>query len=221
MKRLEISLHFLILGMLVACFIIDKSEALHICSYNVEQDRKILLKKSELIKEHEFSFAKKILERMHEFLKINNGGVSIAAPQIGVLKRLIVIDLTPVPRFQNSKPMLMVNPVITKREGLSYSVEGCISVDRYGVFERSSKVDVEFIDLNGVKHCSTLFGLEAFCCQHEIDHLDGILISSKCSIVGLKDPIVLMEELTLTDMDIRIKDDLRLYELALKYRNKY
>ena len=102
-------------------------------------------------------------------------GIGLAAIQIGVLKRIIVMDIN---RDENKKePMYFVNPVIKNKneEKVTYE-EGCLSVpDQFAEIERSSTCEVEYLDYEGKKKLLKADGLLATCIQHEIDHLEGIL----------------------------------------------
>ena len=102
-------------------------------------------------------------------------GIGLAAIQIGVPKRIIVMDIS---RDNNiKKPMFFVNPVIKERN-ISKSIyeEGCLSVpDQFAEIERPSKCEVEYLDYNGQKLILKAEGLLATCIQHEMDHLEGIL----------------------------------------------
>ena len=102
-------------------------------------------------------------------------GIGLAAIQIGVPKRIIVIDIS---REENKKdPMYFVNPVITSKnpEKATYE-EGCLSVpDQFAEIERPNKCEVEYLDYNGKKKLLKAEGLLATCIQHEMDHLEGIL----------------------------------------------
>ena len=99
-------------------------------------------------------------------------GVGLAAVQVGMLKRVVVIDI-------GDGPMELVNPEITMREGEQRESEGCLSLPgKYGVTVRPMKVQVKAQDRNGKWHVFTgeVLKARAFC--HEIDHLDGILFTS-------------------------------------------
>ena len=102
-------------------------------------------------------------------------GIGLAAIQIGVPKRIIVMDIS---RDENKKePRYFVNPVIKNKneEKIKYE-EGCLSVpDQFAEIERSSSCEVEYLDYEGKKQLLKADGLLATCIQHEIDHLEGIL----------------------------------------------
>ncbi|QSV46559.1 peptide deformylase [Geobacter benzoatilyticus] len=101
-------------------------------------------------------------------------GVGLAAPQIGVSQRIIVIDVSQ----KDDRPELIVciNPMFIHTEGESYEEEGCLSVPKYAAnIHRHAKVVVKALDLNGEEVTYNAEGLLAIAFQHEIDHLDGIL----------------------------------------------
>ena len=102
-------------------------------------------------------------------------GIGLAAIQIGVPKRIIVMDIG---RDENKKePLYFVNPVIKNKnkEKTKYE-EGCLSVpDQFAEIERPNACEVEYLDYNGKKQLLKADGLLATCIQHEMDHLEGIL----------------------------------------------
>jgi len=102
-------------------------------------------------------------------------GIGLAAIQIGVPKRIIVMDIS---KEENKKnPMYFVNPIIIKKndEKVTYE-EGCLSVpNQFAEIDRPSKCEVEYLDYNGNKQNLKAEGLLATCIQHEMDHLEGIL----------------------------------------------
>ena len=102
-------------------------------------------------------------------------GIGLAAIQIGVPKRIIVMDIS---RDENKKePRFFVNPVIkNKNEKKSRYEEGCLSVpDQFAEIERPNTCEVEYLDYEGKKQLLKAYGLLATCIQHEMDHLEGIL----------------------------------------------
>ena len=102
-------------------------------------------------------------------------GIGLAAIQIGIPKRIIVMDIS---RDENKKePRYFINPVIkNKNEKKSIYEEGCLSVpDQFAEIERPNTCDVEYLDYDGKKQLLKAEGLLATCIQHEIDHLEGIL----------------------------------------------
>lgn len=101
-------------------------------------------------------------------------GVGLAAPQVGVLQRLVVLDCAP--KEEPRQLVVAVNPEIIAREGEAFEEEGCLSVPAYyASVARSARVTVRFLDLDGNSRQLQADGLWAIAFQHEIDHLDGIL----------------------------------------------
>ncbi len=113
--------------------------------------------------------AKQMLEIMYA-----NSGIGLAAPQVGVLLQVIVIDLQ---EDDIKKPMVVINPkIIMKSKEFSDLKEGCLSLPEVrGLVSRPAEVTVEFLDLNGKKHLLHMDDLLSTCIQHEIDHLNGRL----------------------------------------------
>jgi len=102
-------------------------------------------------------------------------GIGLAAIQIGVPKRIIVMDIS---RDEDKKkPMYFVNPIIKKKDEMKAKYEeGCLSVpDQFAEIERPNACEVEYLDYNGKKQLLKADGLLATCIQHEMDHLEGIL----------------------------------------------
>ena len=107
-------------------------------------------------------------------------GVGLAAPQVGVSKRVVVIDV-------GEGLYELINPEIVKREGKVLGSEGCLSVPDYeGEVERSEYVECEFTDKTGQRMLLSASGLLAICIQHELDHLDGILFIDKAKTISPK-----------------------------------
>jgi peptide deformylase len=103
-------------------------------------------------------------------------GVGLAAPQVGVTKRLLVMDCVKEAGAA-PRPMVLVNPVVTwTSEDVSVYEEGCLSIpDVYHDIERPSEVRVRWTGLDGTEQEEQFAGLWATCVQHEIDHLNGRL----------------------------------------------
>jgi peptide deformylase len=105
-------------------------------------------------------------------------GIGLAAPQVGVLKRVVVLDVAKRQDEEaKAEPMVLINPTITfESEELSTYEEGCLSIPEfYEEVERPATVRVEFLDRNGAFKEIEADGVLATCIQHEIDHLNGVL----------------------------------------------
>ena len=99
-------------------------------------------------------------------------GVGLAAPQVGILQRVIVLDTTP--RQPESKPIAMINPEIIGMEGETTYTEGCLSIPGEAEdVDRAAFVTVKFLDVEGQEQTLRCDGLLAIAVQHEVDHLDG------------------------------------------------
>lgn len=97
-------------------------------------------------------------------------GVGLAANQVGVARRVAVVETEP------GQPHALVNPVVVEAQGFEKAEEGCLSIpDIYGDIERAARVVVEAADENGVRRRIEGVGLLGRAMQHEIDHIDGIL----------------------------------------------
>jgi peptide deformylase len=116
------------------------------------------------------SLARDMLDTMYDA-----PGIGLAAPQIGVMKRIVVIDLAP--EGEKPDPMVLINPEITKfSDELQVTEEGCLSIpELYYEVERPNAVTVRYTDLDGKEVVKDAEGKLAVCIQHELDHLDGVL----------------------------------------------
>ena len=141
---------------------------------NLRYDNDEILRKRsreiEVIDDRIKELAKDMLETMHQW-----DGLGLAGPQVGVLKRIVVIDL-----YEEGMQFILINPVIVKTKGEQEVDEGCLSFpNQFGKVIRPKEVVVEALDLDGKK--VTLKGkdllAQALC--HEIDHLDGHLFVDK------------------------------------------
>ena len=117
---------------------------------------------------------KKLMDDMLETMYAANG-IGLAAIQIGVPKRIIVMDLSK--NNEKKEPRYFVNPLIKNKDSLkSIYEEGCLSVpNQFAEIERPKNCEVEYLDYNGEKKFLKAEGLLATCIQHEMDHLEGIL----------------------------------------------
>ena len=103
-------------------------------------------------------------------------GIGLAAPQVGVLNRMLVMDCVKDPEAE-PRPMVLMNPEVTwESEERAVYEEGCLSIpEQYAEVERPAEVTVRWLGLDGASHEETFDGLWATCVQHEIDHLNGVL----------------------------------------------
>ncbi len=134
----------------------------------------ILKKKSreiDVIDDKIKQLAEDMFDTMHKF-----DGLGLAGVQVGILKRIIVIDL-----YDNESKFVLINPVIVEKSKEKAEIqEGCLSFpNQFGKVERYVKVKVKALDLDGNKVTLEAEGLLAQALQHEIDHLDGITFKGK------------------------------------------
>ena len=139
----------------------------------ITEPNKILRQKSkpvETVGEEERNIMDDMLETMY-----HANGIGLAAIQIGIPKRIIVMDISKNKEKKN--PMYFVNPIIkNKNSEKSTYEEGCLSVPNYfAEIDRPKKCEVDYLDYDGKKKTLSADGLLATCIQHEIDHLEGIL----------------------------------------------
>ena len=111
-----------------------------------------------------------MIETMHHL-----NGVGLAAQQVGVLKRVVVIDL-----YDDNGPIVFINPVIKKEKGEQECEEGCLSFpNQFAKIIRPKEVEVEALDRKGKKFKLKAKGLLAQAISHEVDHLNGIVFVTK------------------------------------------
>ena len=124
----------------------------------------------EKVGNEERQLMKDMLETMYEA-----NGIGLAAIQIGVPKRIIVMDISK--DDEKKQPRFFVNPIIKNKDLLKSTYEeGCLSVpNQFAEIDRPSKCEVEYLDYDGEKKILKAEGLLATCIQHEMDHLEGIL----------------------------------------------
>lgn len=143
---------------------------------------KILRKMSQPVKDFTPAIGDMVRD-MFETMYLHDG-IGLAAPQFGELVRLFVMDvpiIDPVdPEKSTPDPMVLVNPEMREKSGLIQYEEGCLSCPELVVkVDRSSMVRVAYLDIDGKKCELEALGLKAVCIQHEIDHLNGILLVDK------------------------------------------
>ena len=118
---------------------------------------------------------KKLIDDLFETMYVSNG-IGLAAVQIGILKRILVVDVST--KDEKNQPIVLINPVIKNlSDDTSVYEEGCLSIpETFIEIERPKICDVEYIDEKGSKKNLECDGLLSTCIQHEINHLDGKLI---------------------------------------------
>ena len=124
----------------------------------------------EIIDEKIRELAKDMMDTMHKY-----DGLGLAGPQVGILKRIIVIDL-----YEEGTQFILINPVIVKTKGEQLVDEGCLSFpNKFGKVKRPKEVVVEALDIDGKKVKLEARDLLAQALCHEIDHLNGNLFVEK------------------------------------------
>ena len=145
----------------------------------VTKEEPLLYKKSRPVKAFDARLHQ-LLDDMAETL-LSSGGVGLAAPQVGVLRRAVLVIETNVPDGEEEKLIELINPEIIESSGEQYGAEGCLSFpDEYGLVKRPLDVTVRAQDRNGEFFTVSGTGLTARCFCHEIDHLDGIVFTTLC-----------------------------------------
>ena len=119
------------------------------------------------------------IQDLEETMKAGPGGVGIAATQVGVMQRIVIVDVSNYPRLKKAKHhghLVLINPEITDWKGMKKGREGCLSVpDFTGNVIRAENIVLNAFDENGTQQEYEMEGFEARAVQHEIDHLDGLL----------------------------------------------
>lgn len=147
---------------------------LHMRYWDDETLKTVCIKVSEFGGQLE-EFGNLLLSTMKHF----NNGLGLAASQVGLTKRMFAMRF---PSAEDLTPIILVNPVITKREGSAVGQEGCLSIPTiYDQVERAAFVRVEFQYIDGMEGVLEFEDLEARIVQHEIDHLDGIMFFQRMS----------------------------------------
>jgi peptide deformylase len=119
------------------------------------------------------------IKNLDETMAVGPGGVGIAATQVGVMQRIVIVDVSNYPKIKNAKHhghLILVNPEIIDWQGMKKGREGCMSVpDFTGNVIRAESITLNALDEKGKQHKYEMEGFEARAVQHEIDHLDGLL----------------------------------------------
>lgn len=135
----------------------------------VLQGNELLAKKSKVVQAFDEKLAE-LLDDMYETMIVNNG-IGLASPQVGILKRVVVVEVDGI-------KLDMVNPEIISRKGEEEGVEGCLSVPNIqGYVKRPTIIIVKAYNRYGDEYTLTAHGMLCRCICHELDHLDGILFT--------------------------------------------
>ena len=142
--------------------------------------RKIVIEPDPILRKKSESLEKvddKIREFLDDMLETMYAapGIGLAAVQVGILKRIIVIDISKDKEKKN--PLFLINPeIISKSKKTSVYEEGCLSLPgHFAEIERPAECQIKFVDYNGKEKELIANGLLATCIQHEVDHLNGVL----------------------------------------------
>jgi peptide deformylase len=126
---------------------------------------------------------RQLVDEMTEIMRGRQGrGIGLAAPQVGVPIRLFIFDMP----ARNAAPLVLANPVISEKQGTVTGKEGCLSLPGIVVnVKRAEKIKLSAKTLAGEPVTMNLDGVLSRVCQHEAEHLDGVLIISKAGIASL------------------------------------
>ncbi len=142
---------------------------------NIRKEGDPLLRKKSKVVPEVTDRIKVLLDDMAETM-YQADGVGLAAPQVGILKRVIVVD----PHDETTGLVKLVNPEIIEADGEQVGVEGCLSIPNFNAtVKRPEHVKVKYIDEDGNEKIWDAHGFPAVILSHEIDHLDGILFRDK------------------------------------------
>jgi len=128
-----------------------------------------------------------LVDPMVRIMRQQKHGIGLAAPQIGILSQIAVVDVSA--RVSGAKLHILVNPVVLEAKDEVLSHEGCMSLPEYTApLKRYNRIKLEYWDVEGQRLSKWTEGIEAICMQHEIDHLNGILFLDR--VVSLKTDMI-------------------------------
>ncbi len=123
---------------------------------------------------------RRFIRDLEETLRAGPGGVGIAAPQVGYFERIVIVDVSCKPKIKHHGRLVLINPEILSREGSAVGREGCLSVPEYiGNVARAKFITLRAQDEFGDSREFQMERYEARAVQHEIDHLDGLLLLNR------------------------------------------
>jgi len=116
------------------------------------------------------------ITELEETMRNGPGGVGIAAPQVGHFERIVIVDVSSKPKIEQHGRLVLINPEISRWDGMKVGREGCMSVpDFTGNVIRAERIALSYLDEQGESQELEASGYEARAIQHELDHLDGLL----------------------------------------------
>jgi peptide deformylase len=123
------------------------------------------------------------IDRLIETMRHQPGGIGIAAPQVGILKRIAVVDVSL--KVPGTRLLILINPVIISVQDYQINREGCMSLPDYTAnIKRAQRLVLKWQDVDFREHEKTVEGLEARCIQHEVDHLNGMLFLDRVGCIN-------------------------------------
>lgn len=154
----------------------------------ITQEQPTLYKKSRVVTDFNDRLAQ-LLDDMRDTLA-ESGGVGLAAVQVGVLRRAVLVIETNVPEGEGEYVIELINPEVIEASGEQEGAEGCLSFPgEYGIVKRPMHVKVRAQDRHGEWFEVEGDGLTARCFCHEIDHLDGVVFTDKCERMLTEDEL--------------------------------
>ena len=154
----------------------------------ITQEQPTLYKKSRVVTDFNDRLAQ-LLDDMRDTLA-ESGGVGLAAVQVGVLRRAVLVIETNVPEGEEEYVIELINPEVIEASGEQEGAEGCLSFPgEYGIVKRPMHVKVRAQDRHGEWFEVEGDGLTARCFCHEIDHLDGVVFTDKCERMHTEDEL--------------------------------
>lgn len=154
----------------------------------ITQEQPTLYKKSRVVTDFNDRLAQ-LLDDMRDTLA-ESGGVGLAAIQVGVLRRAVLVIETNVPEGEEEYVIELINPEVIEASGEQEGAEGCLSFPgEYGIVKRPMHVKVRAQDRHGEWFEVEGDGLTARCFCHEIDHLDGVVFTDKCERMLTEDEL--------------------------------
>lgn len=139
----------------------------------------VLRKKAEFVRKFDPALAQ-FVQNLDKLMRSQRSGIGIAAPQVGISKRIALVDVSS--RVPGAHKLVLVNPELVRGWGEKLSREGCMSLPDYtGQLKRFDKIQLRWQDEKGIHYEREFEGIEAVCIQHELDHLEGLIFMDRVS----------------------------------------